>query len=303
MKRLSPYEAAGEGFRLIRRESRAFLVWTGIWFATFSLAAWIVAASRQATQTGPTPANLQGVSESFGPYAWLLIGLFSLVWLVTAVAAFRAVLRPAERSLFFLRLGLDEVRLGGLTVGAFFAAIPFGGAPAYLVLLLMTPFMHAIPTAAGVIGWIGVFLTVGLEIWLGVRLSLIAVETFSERRFHLTAYWPVTEGRFWYLFLTYLFFFLVVLGLLVVVWVVGLMVSGVAIAPVGGRWERVQLLLQAGALTALTAIFWSTASTLFYACQAHAFREIVGEGRAGVPPPAASETPARAKAPPAIRSE
>ena len=57
------------------------------------------------------------------------------------------------------------------------------------------------------------FLTVALDVWLGVRLSLIAVETFSERRFHLTAYWPVTRGRFWYLLAAYFLFFLVFLGL------------------------------------------------------------------------------------------
>lgn len=284
MKPLAPYEAVGEGFRLIRREPRAFFVWTAIWFGTFSLAAWTVATSRHVAAAGPTPANLRGVSDRFGPYSAPLIILFWVVWLLMAVAAFRAVLRPSERRGFFLRLGMDELRLGGLTLGAFFVAIPFGGAPAYLVLLLMAPFMHAVPTAAGVIGWVGVFLTLALEIWLSVRLSLIAVETFSERRFHLTAYWPVTEGRFWYLFFTYIFFFLVVLGLLVLAWIVGWAISQAEVLSVGGVWGRVELLIQAGALTALTAIFWSTASTLFYACQAHAFREIVGQGRAGVPP-------------------
>ncbi|HEY1561390.1 MAG TPA: hypothetical protein VGF71_10940 [Caulobacteraceae bacterium] len=284
MKPLAPYEAVGEGFRLIRREPRAFFVWTAIWFATFSLAAWTVATSRHVALAGPTPANLRGISERFGPYSGPLMILFWVVWLLTAVAAFRAVLKPGDRRAFFLRFGMDELRLGGLTLGAFFAAIPFGGAPAYLVFLLATPFIHAIPTAAGIIGWIGVFLTVGLDIWLGVRLSLIAVETFSERRFHLTAYWPVTRGRFWYLLAVYFIFFLVFLGLTVIFAPFVGLASSVGEGPSRGMAARGGLLVQAGVLTILISLFWTLTSTVFYACQAHAFREIIGQGRAGVPP-------------------
>jgi hypothetical protein len=284
MKSLSPYEAAGEGFRLIRREPRAFVAWTVIWFFTFSLAAWVVAASRPATFAGPTRAGLGGISERLGPFSALLILLFWLVWLLTAVAAFRAVLRPAERKGFYLRFSLDEARLGALTLGAYFAAIPLGGAPAYLVFVLATPFMHALPTAAGVIGWIGVVLTVGLDIWLGVRLSLIAVETFSERRFHLTAYWPVTHGRFWYLLAAYFLFFLVFLGLTVVFAPLVGLASSVGAGSSAGLAARTGLLVQAGVLTALVSLFWALSSTLFYACQARAFHDIVGEGVAGVPP-------------------
>ncbi|HEY1415700.1 MAG TPA: hypothetical protein VGF42_07425 [Caulobacteraceae bacterium] len=284
MTRLAPYEAVGEGFRLIRREPRAFFVWTAIWFGTFSLAAWTVATSRRVALAGPTPANLGSVSERFGPYAGVLIILFWVVWLTTAVAAFRAVLRPADRRWFYLRLSLDELRLGGLTLGAFFASIPFGVAPAYLVLLLAAPFMHALPTATDVIVWIGACATVGLDIWLGVRLSLIAVETFSERRFHLTAYWPVTRGRFWYLLAVYFLFFLVFLGLTVIFAPLLGLASSVGEGPSAGLAARGGLLVQAGVLTALISVFWTVSSTVFYACQAHAFRDIVGQGRAGVPP-------------------
>lgn len=289
MKRLAPYEAAGEGFRLIRREPRAFVAWTAIWFATFSLAAWIVAASRPTSFGGPTRAGFNGLSQRLGPFSALLITLFWLVWLVTAVAAFRAVLRPTDRKGFYLRVSLDEARLGALTLGAYFAAIPLGGAPAYLVFLLATPFMHALPAAAGIIGWIGVLLTVGLDIWLGVRLSLIAVETFSERRFHLTAYWPVTHGRFWYLLAAYFLFFLVFLGLTVIFAPLVGLASRVGEGPSAGFAQRGGLLVQAGILTALVSLFWALSSTLFYACQARAFRDIVGEGVAGVPPPDAPQ--------------
>jgi len=287
MKPLSAYEAAGEGFRLIRREPRAMAAWTLLWFATFSAAAWIVAVSRPIAQARPASADTLGaVSDRFGPFGGLLICLFLLVWLVTAVAALRAVLRPAERRWGFMRLGADELRLGILTAVAFVAAIPFGGAPASLVFILATPIIRVLPEATRDIAGVGVLATVWLDVWLGVRLSLIAVETFSERRFHLTAYWPVARGRFWYLLGCYFMFFLTLLGLTVIfIPAVGLLSSaGVARIGAGDVLRRCGLLLQAGALTVLISLFWTLTSTLFYATQAHAFRAIVGEGRAGVAP-------------------
>ena len=232
------------------------------------------------------PATLGGIALRFGPFWALLIALFLLVWLVTAVAAFRAVLRPNERRWFYLRLSGDEYRLGLMTIVAFTAAIPLGALPAYLVFVLANPFIRALPAATRDIAGIGVLITVWLDIWLGVRLSLIAVETFSERRFHLTAYWPVTRGRFWYLLGCYFLLFLVFLGLTVVfVPLVGLL-SNAAVAQVraGDLVTSGGLLLQAGVLALLISLFWTLSSTLFYACQAHAFRAIVGEGRDGVAP-------------------
>lgn len=285
MKRLSAYDAAGEGFALMRREPWAFAAWTGVWFVTFSIAAWTVAVSRPVGQTAlVAPDTLAGIAARFGPFWAYLVALFVLVWLITAVATFRAVLRPAERACFFLRFSADELRLGLLTLIAFLAAIPLGGAPAYFIFVLFSPLMRAIPDATRAFTVAGAALTIWVDVWLSVRLSLIAVETFSERRFHLTAYWPVTRGRFWYLLGCYIFVFLVLLGLLALLFVVSLLLP-----PVNGPHpttilDRGGLLLQAGLLTALISLFWTISSTIFYACQAHAFRAVVGEGRDGVAP-------------------
>lgn len=287
MRPLSPYDAVGEGFRLIRREPRAMIAWTLLWFATFSTAAWIVAAGKPVSLgMAHGPATLGAVVRGFGPFWAFLIALFLIVWLITAVAAFRAVLRPNERRWFYLRLGADELRLGALSVIAGLLVIVVGGAPAYGVFVLASPLIHALPGQTRVITEAGVAITVFIEIWLGARLSLIAVETFSERRFHLTAYWPVTRGRFWYLLACYFLFFLVVLGLTVV-----FALAELALIPATGGGGtpgdflgRGGLLLQAGALTALISIPWAVSWAVFCACQAHAFRAIVGGGRAGVAP-------------------
>ncbi|HXV01040.1 MAG TPA: hypothetical protein VG166_11125 [Caulobacteraceae bacterium] len=286
MKPLSPYRAASEGFRLIWREPRAVFAWMALWFATFSAAAWAVAISPGPARFGGRGDSLGDIAARFGTFGGLVVMLFLAVWLVTAVAAFRAVLHPAERRWFYLRVGLDEARLGVLTFAAFLVAAALGGAPAYLVLVLASPLMHAVPALTRDIATGGALVTVWIDIWLGVRLSLIAVETFSERRFHLSAYWPVTGGRFWYLLACYLLFFLIFLGITGLSLGVGSVLYEIAVTQVGNGdlVRRGGLLLIAGALAVLTAGSWALSWTIFCACQAYAFRDIVGEGRDGVAP-------------------
>lgn len=283
MTPLSPQLAAREGFRLLRREPAAFGAWTALWLAAFSIAAFVVAASKPeilAHSRGPASPS------EFGPFAAPLTAMILIVWVVTAVAAFRAVLHPDQRRWFYLRLGPDELRLGVLTLVASLAAVGSGGALAYLVFVLASPIMSVVPTATWLIEWAGILITVCLFVWLGVRLSLIAVETFSERRFHLTAYWPVTRGRFWYLFSAYFLLFLTLLGLSAVFFpaIIILTPTNMTRAAAGDILRSTSLLLQAGVLAGLISLSWTLSWTLVFACQAHAFRAIVGEGRDGVPP-------------------
>jgi hypothetical protein len=286
MTPLSSRNAAREGFGLLRREPRAFLAWTALWLATFSAAAWVVAVSKPVSVAHQrAPANFSDVASRFGPFGEGLMVMFLLVWLVTAVATFRAVLHPDQRRWFFLRLGADEVRLALVTLVACVAAVGVGAAPAYLVFVLASPIMSAVPAATRLVAEVGVIITVWLDVWLGVRLSLIAVETYSERRFHLMAYWPLTRGRFWYLLAAYFLYFVIFLILTVLfVPVIFILTPNTLTAAGGNMLRRTGLLLQAGVLAGLISLFWTLSSTLFYACQAHAFRAIVGKGRDGVPP-------------------
>lgn len=257
------------------REPRAFLIWTGLWLATFSAAALVVAMSTPAALAQARANTTSDLANRFGPFSFIVVLMFLLVWLVTALAAFRAVLRPEERRWFYLRFGSDELRLGLLTLVAFFALVGAGGAPATVVFMLASPIMRALPAASRMIAEVGVAITVWLEVWLGVRLSLIAVETFSEQRFHLAAYWPVTRGRFWYLLGVYMLFFLMFLGLTVLFAPVIVILTPTELtAPPGDVPRRVLLLLQAGLLAGLISLFWTLSSTVLYACQAHAFRAI-----------------------------
>jgi hypothetical protein len=287
MQSLSPTTAALEGFRLIRREPWAILVWTLLWVAAFTVTAFVLASGERISVASHGDYRSVGdIARRFGPFAAVFITLFLLVWATTTIATYRAVLRPHDRAWFYLRLGYDEWRLALMTVVAFFVVLAFGGAPAYLLFVIVNPILRAVPQFARDIAPVGALATVCLDIWLGVRLSLIAVETFAERRFHLTAYWPLTRGRFWYLIGCYGICFLFFFVLTLVVFILGEFVFQTATLRIGagGLLWRASVLALAGILTLLTSGFFVASSTLFCACQAYAYRAVVGAGKAGVTP-------------------
>jgi len=284
---LSPTAAATEGFRVMRREPRAVLVWGLLWLgALLAAAAAVASGERIVVSNRRTIRSLAEIVHGFGPFAAVFVVLFLLVWATTTVATYRAVLRPGDRRYFFLRLGVDELRVAIMTVTAFILVLAFGGIPAYLLYLLVSPIMRALPAFTREIATGGALATVCVDVWLGVRLSLIAVETFAERRFHLTAYWPLTRGRFWYLFLVYFLFFLMFFVLTLLFFLLGGFLFGAAPARIDSAdlLQRSSVLGLAAMLSVLTVAFWVVSSTLFCACQAHAFRAIVGSGKAGVAP-------------------
>jgi|GEM_PF-2296265 len=279
-------DAFAEGFRIIGREPKAAAIWFLFWVAAIASAA-ILAAIGPRVTPGDTMngRTLAEFLDHRGPTAIPFVVILLLVWGVHTVAVYRAVLRPSERRWGYVRLGRDEVRMSVMTLALFGLVLVFGGAPAYLLLVVFNPLAEALPAFAREIAGVGALATVAIEVWLGVRLSLIAVETVAERRFHLTAYWPLVEGRFWYLLANYFLWFLLLFALLIPVFLIGGAISQAAVnlAMDDPSPRRVALLISAAvALTALTAAFWMLSLTVICACQAYAFRAIVGQGRSDV---------------------
>jgi hypothetical protein len=279
MTALSPFDAATEGFRVIRREPRAVLVWGALWLAALSVTALVVASGERVTpgRLG-IRRDLDQIIGQFGPFAILLIALLLLAWATTTVATFRAVLRPYGRAWFYLRLGADEFRLAVMTVSAVILVLFLGGAPAFVLLLLVSPLMEAAHAFARDIATAGAAATVCLDIWIAVRLSLIAVETFAERRFHLTAYWPLAAGRFWYLLASYLIcfvlFFILLLGFAASGVLLETLQNAIGFPHGADPFRRLGLLALAGGFAVLTAAFFVLTTVLVCGCQAHAYRAI-----------------------------
>jgi hypothetical protein len=276
--------AAAAGARLIQREPGAFVIWMALWLATVTLSALLVAFGGAV----PTdPGVYHNLGARFGPFAVVLIATFLICWAVTTQAVFRAMLQPDERRFAYLRLGSDELRLAVMSLVAFVLILVLGGVPAFLLLALASPFMQAAPDLIKYIAVIGAIATIGVDVWVGVRLSLIAVETFAEGRFHLTAYWPLTRGRFWYLTFIYGVCFLLFLGIGAIVGgaTAGLETAQVIIGQPHGAdvFRRGALLAMAGLYALIFSASWVATTALFCAAQAHAFRAITGVHKRRMP--------------------
>jgi hypothetical protein len=271
------------GFRLMREHPGAVGAWWTLWFIGFSASAVLLVLSR------PFAGNVDysTLASRLGPFAVLIIASFLLIWALNTMAVFRAALQPDRPGVFFVQLGPDELRLAVMTAVACLLIMVFGGVPAFLLLTLFTPFLQILPDQARVFGFVGATATICLDVWISIRLSLIAVETFAEGRFHLTAYWPLTRGRFWYMFFVYFLCFVMILVLLAVLGLVGAAVGMVATGigfPTGADVvRRVALFAIAGFYTAVVSAFWVVTTTLVCASQAHVFRAITGVHRRRVP--------------------
>jgi hypothetical protein len=292
----SPFDAATEGFRVIRRAPRAVMVWGLMWLVWFSVTAGIVATGQKVVVSNHVARwTIWEIFRHYGPFAIVLIASFFVVLGMTAIASFRAVLNPEQRRFFYLRLGRDELRVAAISVMAFSLVAIFGGVPAAALIALAGPIMAAVPTLAREIGVLGAGVTVCLEIWLCVRLSLIAVETFAEHRFHLSAYWPLARGRFWYLWCCYCIIFVILFIIMILYFTANEFLFGFAFNNIGNEslFQRGMLLAIAAVLAVLAAAYLLLTIILFCCCQARAYLSItnLAPWEIAATDPAASRTP------------
>lgn len=263
----------------MRREPLAFFAWTLMWVVVLLLTAVIVATGPKVVVGGHN--DLLGLITHYGVRAFLIVPILLAAWAVTTTAICRAVFIPDEKAIFHLKIGIAELRVAAIHVVTVIvtpvvvAAILAGGG------LVAQPFFNAAPTMASEIGGVGLFATVCLSLWLYVRLSLIPIETFAEGRIHLTAYWPLTRGRFWYLFLAYSFVGLIVIVLaFVVAWlaVLGFGAEALGLAQSQGTLSRGQAITAIAILLAVSTVSFVFPYFLVCSCQAYAYRVIAGAG-------------------------
>jgi hypothetical protein len=273
------------GFRLMRDHPAAVGAWWTLWLVGFSASAVLLVFSRP-FRSGHY-IDYSTLAARLGPFAVVIIAAFLLIWALNTVAVFRAALQPDRPGVFYVQLGPDELRLAVMTVVACLLIVVLGGTPAFLLLTVFTPFLQILPDQARAFAFLGATATICVDAWISVRLSLIAVETFAEGRFHLSAYWPLTRGRFWYMFFVYFVCFVMILVLL---GVLGLVTAGVSaivsgIGPPRGAdvVRRVAFLGLAGVYTGVVSAFWVVTTTLVCASQAHVFRTITGVHRRRMP--------------------
>jgi len=198
MTDFSPASAAFEGFRVLRRESKAVLVWVGCNIALFVL----IGASklgqpalRLQPSTAP-PSALQTVGR-FGPLAYVAAPLLLIFWIALVGAIFRQELRPGDRKWAFMRIGADEVRLALLfVVGA--AVVLFLAGIQFALIAGVTVILDTVHPAATT--WVVDVVSLAawcFNFWIVVRLSLAPAHTFASRRLSMFGSWTLTRRHFW----------------------------------------------------------------------------------------------------------
>lgn len=252
MRDFSIAEAALVGFRLTREQPRAIGVW-----AVLNLAFSVVSLLVMLSVAGPALGALRATSEDAAaqdPTATLALlnellptyGLIMAIWLVfsavMATAATRAVLRPDESRLGYVRLGADEVRVL-LAMGAIGLMLLF----AYLGVSLVAGLLLGVLVGAS--GGSGAAAATSLAVamvpivllallWVWTRFSLAVPLTLAQGRIDIFGSWGLTRGRSGKVFLTYL----VALALYLLVAVLGVAIFlgvGAAISGSGGPMEAV----------------------------------------------------------------
>ena len=241
MAEFNVQDVAFTGFVLVRRHPRAIAAW-----AVYALLVSFVFGLVVVGLMGPDVARLMemGTQASVDPdriwpiLARLAPGYFVMVVFaltfnaILGAAMIRAVLRPLDDRLGFLRLGPDELRQLGLGLVTFVAFLGVYFA-AVTVLALAAAVAGAVLGKAGagtiaIVGGVGV---VGGMIYIAVRLSLAPALTFDLERITLLGSWSLTRGIFVRLFATYLLTFV----LIVIIYLLsGLVMLAIMTLVVGG---------------------------------------------------------------------
>ena len=243
MAGFSAADAAFTGFRVVWERPWAVAIWAVVQFVvSLALNLFMAATAGQAfgqlaqlgIQPGTDTDKMMALIQQAAPSSAVVLIATLVLAAVFFAAMNRAVMRPAESRFGYLRLASDELRQLGLFGALLALAFLLYIAVALVIIIVISILAAAL--GAGAQTGVGVMMAVLLPVlvcvflYLGVRLSLASPLTFATDRVHVFASWPMTRGRFWPLFGTYLIAF----ALSFVVTVLTFAIAVLAVAILGG---------------------------------------------------------------------
>ncbi|MCC7268967.1 MAG: hypothetical protein IT546_16725 [Caulobacteraceae bacterium] len=302
MASFSATDAAFEGFRLTREQPRTLFIWAGFNLVVSVLSLILMesfgdsylqsmTALEQAGANADPEQTLQLVQNlTVASLPWLALSL--IIQAMLGAAVYRAVLRPAEKGVGYLKLGGDEARLVGLSLIYLVLFVVGLSAVVIVASLVVTLAGRAVggSVAALVGAGVGLFVS-GLIIYVIVRLSLAGVVTFARRRISVFGSWPLTRGQFWSMtgayVLTLASVIVVMLLSVIIFMVIAAILTGGNLAAVGAMFTPGSS-LTAYLSPAMIAyiVFAALLNAVYYAAifapHAVIYRALTGDGQAEV---------------------
>ena len=303
MASFSATDAAFEGFRLTKEQPKTLLIW-----AAFNLVISVISlvlligvggsslqAMMEMEQAGAEadPAQAMEMLRSLGVVYAMILPVALITQSMLGAAVYRAILRPSDGGVGYLKLGGDELRLVALSLVYFLLMVV--GMVAITVLASIVVGLAGAVVGAGGAALLGVavFLFVsGLMIFAVVRLSLAGVITFAQRRIAVFDSWSLTRGQFWNMTGAYVLTLaavVVVMLLSVIIFAaVAAILSGGDLAAVGAMFSPDMSSLAAYMTPMMIAytVFGALLNAVYYAAifSPHAviYRALAGDERAEV---------------------
>ena len=303
MASFSATDAAFEGFRLTKEQPKTLLIW-----AAFNLVISVISlvlligvggsslqAMMEMEQAGAEadPAQAMEMLRSLGVVYAMILPVALITQSMLGAAVYRAILRPSDGGVGYLKLGGDELRLVALSLVYFLLMVV--GMVAITVLASIVVGLAGAVVGAGGAALLGVavFLFVsGLMIFAVVRLSLAGVITFAQRRIAVFDSWSLTRGQFWNMTGAYVLTLaavVVVMLLSVIIFAaVAAILSGGDLAAVGAMFSPDMSSLAAYMTPMMIAytVFGALLNAVYYAAifSPHAviYRALAGDQRAEV---------------------
>lgn len=194
----------GGGLRLIREHPAAVAVWGLVYFlATVLFGLAMRPVAMQAAANDDPAAAMNAMQSMMGQLLLIYLG-YTIIVLMLWTATQRAALRPEQSGFFFLRLGMDELRMFALAIILFVMMYAGIFVLSILLGLMMAVAMMSASGGAFAAVMVAYFILLFAAIfWFQARFSLAFPLTLLRGKIIIGEAWRLSRGRFWTLFLAY----------------------------------------------------------------------------------------------------